>query len=63
MEPFVKDDGKERHRFKNLEPKHVRGAPPSLKLYDEDGALRDHLNIEKWDTDTLIEFLGERLEQ
>jgi len=40
----------------------VRGADPAIKLMDEDGEVKEVLNIEKWDTDTITEFLAERLE-
>lgn len=38
-----------------------RGAPPRLQLIDEDDAVAEELNIEAWDTDTIEEFVNERL--
>jgi len=59
MEPFVKGDKKD--RFKNLEYRNKRGAPPRLYLLDETKAVVEELNVESWDTDALEEFLMETL--
>jgi len=40
---------------------YVRGADPYIKLLNDDGDMVEMLNIEKWNTDTIIEFLNERL--
>jgi hypothetical protein len=39
----------------------VRGADPTIKLLSDDGDVQEELNIEKWDTDTIKEFLHTRL--
>jgi hypothetical protein len=43
--------------------KYARGADPAIKLINEDGEVGETLNIEAWNTDTIIEFLNERLEK
>ena len=40
---------------------YVRGADPTIKLLSDDGDVQEELNIEKWDTDTIKEFLQTRL--
>ena len=49
-------------KYNNLKIKYVRGVTPQLKLLDENHKVLDDLNIQKWDTDTLEEFLHERLQ-
>ena len=44
-----------------LEVKYARGADPAIKLIDEDGEVKETLNIEAWNTDSILEFLDERL--
>ena len=39
--------------------KHVRGVRPQVVLKDGSGNTRQTLNVEKWDTDTLIDFLNQ----
>jgi len=39
----------------------VRGADPILKLHDENNDVKEVLSIEKWNTDSVEEFLNERL--
>jgi ABC-type Fe2+-enterobactin transport system substrate-binding protein len=39
----------------------MKGADPTLKLIDENEAIIDTLLIDKWDTNTLEEFLKEKL--
>uniref|UniRef100_A0A0R3S4Z0 Selenoprotein F n=1 Tax=Elaeophora elaphi TaxID=1147741 RepID=A0A0R3S4Z0_9BILA len=41
---------------------HVRGTLPTIKLLDEQGEVQKIMNIEKWDTDTITEFLNTWLE-
>lgn len=48
-------------KFSNLKIKFVRGITPILKLLDANHNVVDELNIQKWDTDTIEEFLYERL--
>ena len=49
--------------FRNLVTKNVRGAAPRLKLLDDTDQVVELLNIEKWDTDTVAEFLSAKLAQ
>jgi len=39
----------------------VRGQDPILLLHDESNAVKETLSIDKWDTDTVEEFLKEKL--
>eukprot|EP00794_Sanderia_malayensis_P016167 gene16167-17789_t len=41
--------------------KYVRGLDPVLMLHDEHHNVKDELSIDKWDTDTIEEFLKEKL--
>ncbi|GFY45680.1 selenoprotein F [Trichonephila inaurata madagascariensis] len=50
------------NEFPGLTVKYVRGADPVIKLLDADGNTQEELSIQKWDTDTVIEFLREHLE-
>lgn len=49
--------------FPGLTVKYVRGADPVIKLLDADENVQEELSIQKWDTDTVVEFLREHLEQ
>lgn len=49
--------------FKGLQIKYVRGSDPVLKLLDDNGNIADELSILKWNTDSVEEFLGEKLER
>ncbi|CAJ0583166.1 unnamed protein product, partial [Mesorhabditis spiculigera] len=42
--------------------KHVRGVRPQIKLKDYSGNTKQLLNIEKWDTNTIIDFLTQWIE-
>lgn len=44
--------------FPNLTVKYVRGADPVIKLMDEDGDVMETLAIDKWNTDSVEEFLN-----
>ena len=44
--------------FPNLTIKYVRGADPVIKLMDEDGDVMETLAIDKWNTDSVEEFLN-----
>jgi len=44
--------------FPNLTIKYVRGADPIIKLMDEDGDVMETLAIDKWNTDSVEEFLA-----
>ncbi|CAB1325903.1 unnamed protein product [Coregonus sp. 'balchen'] len=48
--------------FKGLQIKYVRGADPILKLLDDNGNIAEELSILKWNTDSVEEFLSEKLE-
>lgn len=49
--------------FKGLQIKYVRGADPILKLLDDSGNIAEELSILKWNTDSVEEFLGEKLDR
>ncbi|KAL5483813.1 hypothetical protein EMCRGX_G020228 [Ephydatia muelleri] len=55
---FIKGDKSKQF---NVEIKYKKGADPVLSLLDESRTVVDTLAIDKWDTDTLVEFLTERL--
>lgn len=38
--------------------RYVRGADPVIKLMDEDGDVMETLAIDKWNTDSVEEFLS-----
>ena len=40
---------------------YKRGADPALKFLNNQGQVQETLSIEKWNTDTVEEFLQERL--
>lgn len=42
--------------------KYVRGADPVIKLMDEEERVQETLAIDKWNTDSVEEFLGLYLE-
>ncbi|EFO93570.1 hypothetical protein CRE_02632 [Caenorhabditis remanei] len=42
--------------------KHVRGVRPQVALKDADFKTMETLSVEKWDTDTLIDFFNQWLE-
>ena len=41
----------------------MRGADPVLKLLDEEGEVEEEMAIEKWNTDSVEEFLGAILDK
>lgn len=41
-----------------LTSRYVRGADPVIKLMDEDGDVMETLAIDKWNTDSVEEFLN-----
>uniref|UniRef100_A0AAY4D2W6 Selenoprotein F n=1 Tax=Denticeps clupeoides TaxID=299321 RepID=A0AAY4D2W6_9TELE len=47
--------------FKGLQIKYVRGSDPVLKLLDDNGNIAEELSILKWNTDSVEEFLTEKL--
>lgn len=42
---------------------YVRGSDPVLKLLDDGGNIAEELSILKWNTDSVEEFLSEKLER
>ncbi|GCC38678.1 hypothetical protein chiPu_0017193 [Chiloscyllium punctatum] len=58
---FVRSDKPK--MFKGLQIKYVRGSDPVLKLLDDKGNVAEELSILKWNTDSVEEFLGEKLER
>ncbi|CAG2113804.1 unnamed protein product [Medioppia subpectinata] len=56
---FIRGDKSK--KFPNLSVKYMRGADPVIKLLDAAGEEVDELNIQKWDTDTIDEFLEQHL--
>uniref|UniRef100_A0A1I7TQD9 Selenoprotein F n=1 Tax=Caenorhabditis tropicalis TaxID=1561998 RepID=A0A1I7TQD9_9PELO len=42
--------------------KHVRGVRPQVALKDAEFKTKEVLSVEKWDTDTLIDFFNQWLE-
>lgn len=40
---------------------YARGAMPTLILKDDNGDVQETLAIDKWDTDTVKEYLGQHL--
>uniref|UniRef100_A0A8D8QYT5 Selenoprotein F n=2 Tax=Cacopsylla melanoneura TaxID=428564 RepID=A0A8D8QYT5_9HEMI len=49
-------------KFKNLQIRYVRGLDPIIKLLDKDDNVQEVLAIEKWNTDSVEEFLKTHLE-
>lgn len=41
----------------------MRGSDPVLKLLDDSGNIAEELSILKWNTDSVEEFLNEKLER
>ncbi|CAG9764186.1 unnamed protein product [Ceutorhynchus assimilis] len=59
IQAFIKSDRPA--KFPNLQIKYVRGLDPIIKLYDKDGHLQETVAIEKWNTDSVDEFLSTHL--
>lgn len=59
IESFVK--GEERQRFQSLQVKYVRGSNPVIKLLDSKKEIVEEVSVEKWNTDSIVEFLSEHL--
>ncbi|XP_050303746.1 selenoprotein F [Anthonomus grandis grandis] len=60
IQAFIKSDRP--GKFPNLQIKYVRGLDPIIKLYDKDGHLQETVAIEKWNTDSVDEFLSTHLD-
>lgn len=61
IQAFVKSDRPA--KFPNLQIKYVRGLDPIIKLMDKDGIVKDTVAIEKWNTDSVEEFINTHLEK
>ncbi|XP_020298961.1 selenoprotein F [Pseudomyrmex gracilis] len=59
IQAFIKSDRPK--KYKNLSIKYVRGLDPIIKLYDAENRVEDVLDIHKWDTDSVDEFLSTHL--
>ncbi|XP_011502531.1 PREDICTED: 15 kDa selenoprotein [Ceratosolen solmsi marchali] len=55
IQAFIKSDRP--NKYKNLQIRYVRGLDPVMKLYDAENKLEDILDIHKWNTDSVDEFL------
>ncbi len=56
---FVKSDRP--NQFPGLSVKYKKGADPVIKLLNDKREVLETLSIEKWNTDSVEEFLNERL--
>lgn len=61
IQAFIKSERPS--KFSNLQIKYVRGLDPIIKLFDKDGHLKETLAIDKWNTDSVEEFLNTYLEK
>uniref|UniRef100_A0A8V0ZT34 Selenoprotein F n=2 Tax=Gallus gallus TaxID=9031 RepID=A0A8V0ZT34_CHICK len=61
VQAFVRSDKPK--LFRGLQIKYVRGSDPVLKLLDDSGNIAEELSILKWNTDSVEEFLSEKLER
>ncbi len=61
VQAFIKSDRAE--RYPGLTIKYVRGADPVIKLLDEEEDEVESLAIDKWNTDSVEEFLDLYLER
>ncbi|XP_066592811.1 selenoprotein F [Prorops nasuta] len=59
IQAFIKSDRPQ--KYKNLHIKYVAGLDPIIKLLDADNKVEDILDIHKWDTDSVDEFLSTHL--
>jgi len=49
-------------QLKNFDVSYVRGAAPRIKLYGDSGTVEEEVGIENWDTDTIVQFLDEKIQ-
>lgn len=59
IQAFCKSDRPK--KYKNLQIRYVKGLDPIIKLYDAEDRLEDVLDIHKWNTDSVDEFLATHL--
>ena len=50
------------YRYPGLTIKYVRGKDPIIKLLDEDDDVVEELAIDKWNTDSVEDFLNTYIE-
>ncbi|XP_014210088.1 selenoprotein F [Copidosoma floridanum] len=55
IQAFIQSDRPK--KYKNLQIKHVNGLDPIIKLKNEEGKVVNTLDITKWTTDNVVEFL------
>jgi len=60
IQAFIKSERPK--KYPNLTIRYVRGLDPLIKLMDSNGNVQEVLAIERWDTDTVDEFLSTHLE-
>jgi hypothetical protein len=60
VQAFIKSDEPGKHP--NLQIKYKGGQMPQIVLYEEDGVVANTMSIQKWDTDTIKEFINTYLE-
>ncbi|XP_046387770.1 selenoprotein F [Ischnura elegans] len=59
IQAFIKSDRPA--KYPNLQIKYVRGLDPIIKLMDAEGNVQEVLAIDKWNTETVDEFLRTHL--
>lgn len=59
VKAFVQSDRVD--QFPNLSVKYVRGLDPVIHLLNDQHETAETLSIEKWNTDSVEEFLREHL--
>lgn len=57
---FVKSQ--EKKPMKNLKITYIRGQAPAIRLLNAEGELEEEHLIGSWDSQTILDFLHERLE-
>lgn len=50
-------------KFPRLSVRNARGSEPFLVLQDDSREAKETLSIDKWNTDSLEEFLTQHLQQ
>lgn len=58
VKTFLSDHAK---KYNNLDIEYVRGKNPELIMERSDGK-KDHVNVDKWKTEDILEFLDSRLQ-
>jgi len=61
LDAFVKGDLP--NKYPGLQIQYIRGAEPIIKLLNELGEEQEKLSIDKWDTDTIVEFFDSHIER